>query len=355
MYLTFSDIQTDLYKQIRGSSSNAITGSTEVKRAINNQMLVVAHQYPWPWRQDILTIQTQAPYSTGTITATNASYVVTGASTSWDTGWTGMWIYVDADGEWYKVRNISSTTALTLEQPYTGTTGGSKTYKLYKRLYTLPAIVDDIGNNFRIQKLNHTVRYKSKEAFDRKHTVNSGTGMPYHFTRWGISYPLKTYTTGTITGTQGTYTVTGSSTTWLGKVERGDEIEISSTKYNVASVESDTSLTLVQYLQTSPSGATYTARSTNNVVLEFGYLPDTTYNIEISYLRKVFKLIDDNDLFQVPSAFLEVVRKYAMAELLAAHDSDRAASEKALGDAALETMLTEHTFGLEKNISIERH
>lgn len=68
------------------------------------------------------------------------------------------------------------------------------------------------------------------------------------------------YSTGTVTLTQGSTAVTGSGTSWLANVTAGDYIKLSSsgTFYEVLTVNSDTSITLTtSYAETTASGASY--------------------------------------------------------------------------------------------------
>lgn len=354
MYTTLGELRSDLYKLARSASSNAIAGTTEVDRAINNAIISLYSNYPWPWRQSLVTIQTVAPYSTGTITLTASSRSVTGSGTSWTTGWTGMWLKVDGESEWYRVRTISSTTALIFDQPYIGANAGSgKSYKLYKRLYTLPSMVDRITDDLGFPANTWTLEYKAKGAFDRQY-INHAEGVMYHYTRWTSDYITRTYTTGTVAGTSSTATLTGTSTSWLGNVFEGDELEISSTKYTVLTVDSDTQITLAQNLQTSPSGTSYTARSVQAIAIEFGHLPDDEYNIEIPCLKRLYKVIDANDILPVPPELTEIIRYKACSEILAIHDSAKSDKYEALADKKLQEKLTELSLSTESQISSER-
>ena len=353
MYLTLGELRSDLYKLARSASNNAIAGTTEVDRAINNALISLYSNYPWPWRQHVVTIQTQAPYSTGTLTVSAGSRSVTGSGTTFDTTWTGMWLKMDGESEWYQVKTISSTTALILEQPYRGSLTSGATYKLYKRVYTLPSVVDHITDDLGMPSQPWTLTYVSKGKFDREF-VNHTEGTMMCFTRWTSAYTTRSYTTGTVSGTAGSQTLTGSSTAWMGKVLEGDELEISGTKYTVLTVDSDTSITLAQFLQTSPSGTSYTARSVRAINIEFGYIPDSTYNVEIPCLKRLYKVIDSNDIIPVPAEFTEIVRYKACSEILAIHDSAKSDKYEALANSKLQEKLTDLSLTVESQISIER-
>ena len=75
------------------------------------------------------------------------------------------------------------------------------------------------------------------------------------------------YTTGTITSTVGSRTVTGSGTTWTSAMA-GRWINISGRWYEI-SVASTTSITLVKFALDTVSGATYTLGETSPIPQEF--------------------------------------------------------------------------------------
>lgn len=354
MYTTLSDLRSDLLKQARVSSTNVVTSTTEIDRAINKAILDVSHNYPWVWRQHFVTIQTVAPYVTGTVTMSAASRNVTFSGSTWNTNWTGYWLQLDNEQEWYKVAVFASTSTLVLEQPYHGTqTGSGKTYKLIKRIYTLPSIVDDMAESLMLPQLIRPLVYTSKTAFDREYSLHL-TGNIYNWTKWGLQYAQRVYNTGTVAGTTGTYALTGTATAWLGNILEGDQITISGTNYNVLSVNSDTSITLNQLLQTSPSGTSYSAMSLGACNIEFGFLPNDVYNIEIPCLKRVFKVIDANDIIPVPSQFMEVIRHKALAEILYMQDSQKAQVYDSKANEAIQSMINDFALGLESRPSVER-
>jgi len=63
--------------------------------------------------------------------------------------------------------------------------------------------------------------------------------------------------TGTVSGTAAAYVLTGVSTLFTSEARVGETIVVAGYAYTVASIASDTSLTTVQPLATSPSGANY--------------------------------------------------------------------------------------------------
>ena len=110
-------------------------------------------------------------YSTGTLTLTQGSTSVTGASTVFTEAMVGRALKVTdgTDGFWYKVGGFASSTAITLEEPFIGISGGSKTYK--------------IGETFVFPDEYHDapVDYALSRYFEMKNNPDRAT---YHLARY---------------------------------------------------------------------------------------------------------------------------------------------------------------------------
>lgn len=75
---------------------------------------------------------TNANYTTGTITATNASTTITGSGTSWATATNaavGEYIKLP-DSKWYKITQVTDNTHLVVEVAYTGSTLSGQSYTI---------------------------------------------------------------------------------------------------------------------------------------------------------------------------------------------------------------------------------
>lgn len=84
----------------------------------------------------------QDAYTTGTITATNASTTITGAGTTFTVAMVGRYFQVTAtdgtgDGNWYRITGFTSTTSLTIENKYDGATVSGKTFTI-SEIFALP-------------------------------------------------------------------------------------------------------------------------------------------------------------------------------------------------------------------------
>lgn len=146
---TYSDLYTDLMNRVRADSTTT-TQITLAKRYINVALQDVHIQQNWPWAERRATLQTHAPYSTGTVSIALATRTtVAGASTLWNTAVTGMGFNnVRAGGrivfsgatDPYPVASVTSDTALTLTDLWLGDTAlSAATYTYYEDEYALAA------------------------------------------------------------------------------------------------------------------------------------------------------------------------------------------------------------------------
>lgn len=80
-----------------------------------------------------ITDLSQADYTTGTVTVTNASTTVTGSGTTFTSAMVGRWIQVTApngDNNWYEIGGYTSATVITLVNAYQGSTVSGATYTI---------------------------------------------------------------------------------------------------------------------------------------------------------------------------------------------------------------------------------
>ena len=205
-----------------------------------------------------------------------------------------------------RVVNVSGST-LTLERPFNGTTNTTAVFYLRgfdwpvpSELEGMPKVVELSGQQLGVQSM-----------LTRPSLVPDTRGRPQQAIFWSNDPIGSTYTTGTLSGTVNTRTLTGSSTAWLANVTAGDQMEITlvntTYKYMVQSVQSDTSLTLYQFLQTTPSSSTYTVRNQFNRYLRLSPTPDNPYLIGISGQRRWYPLANDNDIDELLMYFDDAI------------------------------------------------
>jgi hypothetical protein len=211
---------------------------------------------------------------------------------------------------WYRIVSITSTSVAIMEPAYQGTTGGSKAYELCKTDYLLPSELSDVAA-IKFSYDGHLfVPGHQLQTADASWPPFS-TGYPVSFSIFNQSQVYSTYTTGTVTGTSGSVSLTGIGTAWLSNVTPGDEIVINgdTNTYRVYSVTSDTALTLYNKLTAAATGATYTASRQFGKVVRMWPCADQSYVCFFRGLRSYAPLVNDSDvnelLLRYPHAVIE--------------------------------------------------
>ena len=94
---------------------------------------------PWtltPFTVNYRSIGTAANYTSGTLSATNGSVLVTGSGTSWRTANRGRGDGITIDAVDYTVLTVESETQIRLTSPFTGVTAAGKTYTIARKFAT---------------------------------------------------------------------------------------------------------------------------------------------------------------------------------------------------------------------------
>lgn len=144
--LTLADLQNEVAQHTQLDITNA-TILASVNRWINYTQQEICARWPWTFMLGRESIVTIPDYSTGTVSVSSGSTTITGSSTVFTTthGDGTYYLQFTSANDWYRVTARSSNTALTIEQPYQGTTSLSgSTYILRKIFYSLSSTADRI-------------------------------------------------------------------------------------------------------------------------------------------------------------------------------------------------------------------
>lgn len=294
-------------------NSTDTTVRARIGNHINDAMQEKWHQYAWSfrWAEYPLTLSPQV--SGSTLTATNGSQTVTASNTPFLSVHLNQWLQFtgDATQSWYRILKVVSTSQVTIEPAYQGTTGSAKLFLLCTTDYDLPTDLSDLGRvKITIDSRPLPIQHQLQQ--DGYYQPPLSTGVPYGVSLFKEDWTKTTYTTGTVSGTSGTNTLTGSGTGWLTGILPGDEISGitgDGNTYKVQSVQSDTSLTLYNFLSTSPSGASYTAARQFQAIVRFQPCPDKSYVCFVKGLRRYNDMINPSDtnelLLRFPFAVIE--------------------------------------------------
>jgi len=303
------------------TSTNVNGVSARLTRDVNRISSQIWDGFRWSFRWRNYRIVTDIDYTTGTVTATNGSRTVTGSGTTFLSTHKNWHICFDADSvkNWYKVRQFTSATQIELDVPYQGTTGSSKAYTLRHFDYVLPTEIWDFGS-IAITSAGKPLDIVDPSSLDIIGPLSSG--YPVAASIYSSDSDPTTYSTGTISGTINTSTVTGSGTSWLDNVYPGDLMTIGPTTYTVFAVNTDTEIILYNKQQvTSAASTTYTITRQFGRILRIMWPSNQRYVLDIRALRKYAPLVNSNDtnelLYRYPDT---VIMKASALELKSKND-----------------------------------
>lgn len=252
--LRFIDIVSDVEEITQVTSLRAF-----MKRLCNSKVAEICGLFEWPFLWTTDWFQTIAEYATSTVTVTDESATVTGASTTFTSAMVGRKFRVSGSTAFYTIKAFVSTTEITLDQLYQGTTASGSSYSIYKDEYLLAANVDT-QKRLRQAENGYALFSLSATEFDEWFPSQQGTGTPSLDVFSGRA--VKTYTTGTVSMTSGTRTLTGASTAWTSAegVTKGTKLKIGTLIFTVNTIDSATQITTYEIAtSTISAGTSYTA------------------------------------------------------------------------------------------------
>lgn len=109
---------------------------------------------------------TQADYTAGTVALTQGSTTVTGTDTVFTQSMIGRTLKVTdgTDGFTYRISGYSSSTSITLEEPYVGLSGSGKTYKIGES-FLFPEEYRDAPVDFALSRFYEMRNNKERAAY----------------------------------------------------------------------------------------------------------------------------------------------------------------------------------------------
>jgi hypothetical protein len=298
---------------ITGTTSQSVADKARALRRVNLVKNSLVSRFGGHWSANYREgwLPLVPLYETGTVTFTQDSRSVTGSGTAWTSAMAGRKI-LGPNSEYYKIASVTNGTTLILSEEYQGETASGSSYHIWKDEYELYPDVHDV-----VDFINYGESSVMSEAFPMnlrnsypKSTTAEG---PRVFTALGRKGRSTAYATGTVSGTSGTNTLTGSGTSWLSNLKPGYAITIGSTVYHVRNVNSDTEVELYQLLASSPSGATYSAVGKNALVVRFAF-PSSQQIVNYSYYCKDYPFVSDDDEDWIAELYPHVIIKAASVE-----------------------------------------
>ena len=297
--MQFSAIIADIEKV----SGIQTTSRATLKRGVQSWLYRYAASYPWPHYRDRGVIQTIAPYSTGTVAITNGDKTLTITTGVFTAAMVGRKVQIADDQAWYTIASYTSASEVELAEAYQGTTQTVATFSIFQDEYRLDGdtqrLLDVVQTEHQVQLLVYDYL-----SFDELFSAVETTGNPEILTLLGRKQD--SYATGTITGSSGGSTLTGSSTAWTGVegLTKGSRIQVSSNSevYTVKSVDSDTSITIYELIATAFSASAYQV-VLDNLRVQVRPVPDAARNLYYRKQRRPTPLVNDRDEPDMPMEF----------------------------------------------------
>lgn len=192
---TFLNIQDAIID--RAKIEDTTGNRDQLKEKINTKYQEIVYADPYTWSGDTRPLLLPAKYATGTVTATNASDIVTGASTVWtENAHRYLKMSISGSNLPYKILRVASNTSITLEQQWRNTTAASLGYYIYQDEFGLFPDCQDVrvfwipGLLGRRQPL--PIGPTEMDAFRSRMPLSGG--VPKFYTVWGSShYRSKTW------------------------------------------------------------------------------------------------------------------------------------------------------------------
>lgn len=129
---TYGEVRLRVQKLLPGVDADVRDGW------ISDRYLSILDKLDWQRQAVEGTIQTVAPYETGTVSLTNGSNSVTGTGTTFTSAMTGRQFTASGRDEAYTFTYVGATSG-TLDRTYEGDTDTESTYSIEQPVYALPS------------------------------------------------------------------------------------------------------------------------------------------------------------------------------------------------------------------------
>jgi hypothetical protein len=145
---------------------------------VRNAFRRVAERRRWSWMYTYGQFLVPLVYTTGTVTVTRNSTVVTGVATAWTTDLIGRQFRIGTTTPIYTVQSVDSATQITLDNVWGGDTLAGRTYEIYQAYFTPPddfeSFITLYDPNFNWQLiLNYTQNELNAADAQRANTGNA--------------------------------------------------------------------------------------------------------------------------------------------------------------------------------------
>ena len=331
----FSDLQSEVKR--RGTKDQSgTTFDIAIKNIINTSLFRVARECPWRVLRRKSYFTTETSYTTGTgavtVTASSASFSVTGATFITDNIQVGRRIKFGTDSNYYTIRTITSETAGTIDRLYAGTSSTTTSYSILPtEEYNLPIQVNPERDFLWHNAYGYPVQleYVTDQDFRSFNVNDTDISKPLTYRMWGqnmvITQPV---TPSVVRITSSSSSDINISITIFGIVSGYPDYEIIMTNASdgttaVSGSKTFSSIERVSKSATSVGRITVDANSAADTIAvlpvgdttagvlyskcQLWPLPDGIYPINVQYYKDPYRLVNDNDVHEMGQEFDEAI------------------------------------------------
>ena len=340
---TFADLQAEV-KRRSTRDQGGTQFDTATKNIINTSLFRVGRECPWRVLRRKSYITTETSYSTGTgavsVTASSASFSVTGATFITDNIQIGRRIKFGTDSGYYTIRTITSETAGTIDRLYGGTTSTTTSYEILPtEEYNLPIQFNPQRGFLWHQAYGYPVQleYVTEQDFRSYNVNDTQEGKPIVYRMWGqdmvITQPVQA---SVMRVTSSSASDIAIAITVFGIVSGYPDYEIITTNSSdgttaVSGSKSFTSIERVSKGASTVGRITVDANSAADIVavmpvgdttagilyskVQLWPLPDGVYPINACDYKDPWRLVNDNDVHELGQEFDEAIILLSVAKV----------------------------------------
>jgi hypothetical protein len=176
---SFSQIVNEVGAALDLDVTPGSDGEDSVKRYVNWAARRVWTSRPWYERRAETVLTLSAPYTTGTVSLTNASTTVTGSGTTFTSGMTGRKIALGYGSPWYRFTYVGATSG-TLAQAYAEPSVTGSNYVIFQDEYDVSSTCDVVTAVSILYEGGRTTGL-SEARLDDSAYVHSAVGIPRYY------------------------------------------------------------------------------------------------------------------------------------------------------------------------------
>ena len=340
-------IYKDLQDEIKRRATRDQGGTqfdTATKNIINTSLFRLARECPWRVLRRKSYFATETSYTTGTgavsVTASSASFTVTGATFITDNIQIGRRIKFGTDSGYYTIRTITGETTGTIDRLYGGTTSTTTSYEILPtEEYNLPVQFNPQRGFLWHQAYGYPMQmeYVTEQDFRSYNVNDTQEGKPIVYRMWGqdmvITQPVQASVMRIASSSSSDTSIT---ITVFGIVSGYPDSETIVTNSSngttaVSGLKSFTSVERVSKSASTVGRITVDANSAADTVavipagdttagilypkVQLWPLPDGIYPINVYDYKDPWRLVNDNDVHELGQEFDEAIILLSVAKV----------------------------------------